>query len=395
MKLTRSKSPSILWVDSTLGISSPTTKPLFLSLQELKKNHFKITFLGNHCDDSQQVSHFYQIFSTHKWGPLAPLINTIQFHLYIFYLIIFLRKRFDIIHSTLGTYFFSNISSMHFWNTAWFKIIIKEKRLYSHLLHHLPFIAIGCIIENLHFTLGRTQRFLPVSRGISHHIPNFISHESIHILCNAFDEVRFNPQIKNKFREIRREQLGYSSEHSVFLFASQGHYERKGFYRAFEALRILRKKHSQIRFLIVGGHEKRIEKLKNEIIKVDPSVLEWITFVGMQERTEEYFSAADAFLFPSYFEAFCLAEIECAALGIPLLLTQHPGVEMILKDGKNGLLLPETPEAMAERIEVDFLNRKEPWSYDVGEALTQADYTKKLVEIYTNILAKKKITANH
>ena len=57
----------------------------------------------------------------------------------------------------------------------------------------------------------------------------------------------------------------------------------------------------------------------------------------MVPDVEKYFAAgADAFLFPSYSEAFALVEVEAAACGLPLFLTRHHGSEMIFEENVNG-----------------------------------------------------------
>ena len=105
----------------------------------------------------------------------------------------------------------------------------------------------------------------------------------------------------------------------------------------------------------------------------------------MQPDVEKYYAASDTFLFPSYFEAFCLAEIEAAACGLPLLLTPHHGSEMILRDGKNGRLLSFDPSVMGEQIAEfiqDGLPNSEPGA---GRGLTRAEYADTLLAAYESI----------
>ena len=59
----------------------------------------------------------------------------------------------------------------------------------------------------------------------------------------------------------------------------------------------------------------------------------------MVPDVERFFAAGDAFLFPSYSEAFGLVSLEAAACGLPLFLTRHQGAELMLEDGVNGRYL--------------------------------------------------------
>jgi glycosyltransferase involved in cell wall biosynthesis len=104
------------------------------------------------------------------------------------------------------------------------------------------------------------------------------------------------------------------------------------------ALQILAEEGTQeVRLLVIGGTAKTLARLKTELATRFPEYTRWILFVGTTSEVEKSLAAADAFLFPSYFEAFSLAEIEAAAMGLPLFVTRHPGTEMIVREGKNGV----------------------------------------------------------
>lgn len=384
------KPKSILLIDTDFGISSPRTKNIFLALPKLKQHGYEIYFLGVRCEKDSSIKKFFKLPIPHFLGPFEFIVSVIYVHLWmIFYWILHKKTPATLTHTTSGMYFFSDIFGIHFYNTRWLILQIKNKLLSCNLALHLPFTIISIIFENIVLLLNIKALLLPVSKGIYSCIPVQFKRQRYKIFPNAYDETKFNLNTRKKFYNKIRSELNFNPDEKVFLFASLGHYERKGFWRAFLALKELRNRTGSTRFLVVGGTAKRLFRLQKQILNYDPNYRKWITFTGTTHETEKYFSAADAFLFPSYFEAFCLAEIECAALGIPLLLTQHPGVEMILKEGVNGLLLPESPLEMALKIESDFIKRKEPWVYDVGEALTQDQYSKKLMEIYSKVLVEK------
>lgn len=62
-------------------------------------------------------------------------------------------------------------------------------------------------------------------------------------------------------------------------------------------------------------------------------------------------SQAKAFVLPSRFEGFPNALAEAMALGLPCVATGFSGVEDIIRDGDNGLIVPnENPEAMAQAM---------------------------------------------
>ncbi len=382
---------SLIWIDPTLGKESPTTKPLFESIPYLLSQNWRITFLGFKSSANPDDIHQIIIQIPKPLRFLFSYFSPVLFHLSMLsHRIIKGRPLASIIHATHGTYFFSDMSTIQFWNTAWLKMQIKMKCFHFRFLKQLLPTILSALFENSHRLFRPQGLFLAASRGICDAInPLLSSSPAYRVFPNAYNSKRFNLEVRLQHRDTTRKELGFQHHERVFLFASQGHYERKGFWRAFHALKLLKTKEIPLRFLIVGGTPKRLNDLKSEIRKQDPHFETWITFTGTTDQTEKYFSAADAFLFPSYFEAFCLAEIECAALGIPLLLTRHPGVEMILRPGKNGLLLPEEPDQIAQVIENDFLKRSDPWIYDTGEAVTQEQYSHNLNALYEEIWENK------
>ena len=108
----------------------------------------------------------------------------------------------------------------------------------------------------------------------------------------------------------------------------------------------------------------------------------------MTDQVERYLAAADAFLFPSYFEASCLAEIEAAAMGLPLLVTRHPGTEMIARPGKNGLFLEADPGDIADKMQ-RFAAKEFVFEVpQTGEALTRKEFAQRVASIYESFLVR-------
>ena len=169
-------------------------------------------------------------------------------------------------------------------------------------------------------------------------------------LANCYDAKRFHPAVRGIYREPLRAQLGLSLQDYVFVFVSAGHYRRKGFFLALDAIAKVRMRpgnQASAKLLVLGGTEARLHALQQQMDKRHPDWKSFVTFTGMVPDVEKYLAAADGFLFPSYSEAFALVEVEAAACGLPLFLTAHHGSEMILEDGRNGRLLEFDSEHIA------------------------------------------------
>jgi len=76
--------------------------------------------------------------------------------------------------------------------------------------------------------------------------------------------------------------------------------------------------------------------------------IEWVGPVPRSEITH-YYETSDVLVFPSHSDGFGMAQIEAQGHGLPIIASRHCG--SVVRDGENGLLLPEvTPHAIAAAV---------------------------------------------
>ena len=204
------------------------------------------------------------------------------------------------------------------------------------------------------------------------------------VLPNCYDSSVYNPAARVRYRDLARKNFNLPSNSLVFSFVSNGHYRRKGFFEAVDILARVRGKCAKsIQFLVIGGTELALRHVKRWLDRHHAGWASWIQFTGMKADIITALSAADAFLFPSYSEAFALVEIEAAALGLRLYLTPHHGSEMILENEANGMHIPWNTEECADTICADIhLGLVTPTGTpSLGKALTVEQYAHRLREV--------------
>jgi glycosyltransferase involved in cell wall biosynthesis len=167
----------------------------------------------------------------------------------------------------------------------------------------------------------------------------------------------------------------------VFLFASMGHYRRKGFHLAAHSVALLRQRNPRARLLVAGGRPAALKALQRELDRSLPDWRHWLTFTGATSEMERYYAGADALLFPSYSEAFALVEVEAAACGLPLFLTRHHGSEMILKDGLNGRWLEFDSAEIAAVLEEFVSGKWVPQPVEVEHLIDSNEYAQRLLKV--------------
>ena len=117
---------------------------------------------------------------------------------------------------------------------------------------------------------------------------------------------------------------------------------------------------AETRLLIVGGTlglDRELGRLKSLAIRL--GIEGRVTFTGAVKQAElpNYYSAADVFVLPSYYESFGLVALESMACGTPVVASRVGGLSTFVRDGEVGYLVPwHCPEPFAQRLDMLLAN---------------------------------------
>ena len=108
--------------------------------------------------------------------------------------------------------------------------------------------------------------------------------------------------------------------------------------------------------VIVGGRQGSDREMNRlsamaSALKVDDHV----TFVGTVDQAElpAYYSAADVFVLPSYYESFGMVTLEAMACGTPIIASRVGGPKTFVTGGVTGYLIEwHCPEPYAQRLDI-------------------------------------------
>ncbi len=381
---------SVLWVDPHVSQRSPSMRSLVWSASGLVDLGWELRLLCQETDLPPGLAETVRL----PRPPGPPALAMLGFFIacnawYGWRRFVTGRPLAAVIHTTCANLLAANLASVHFCVPAWLEIAETFPRRGWRERASRVLLHIGARLERLQLTAHSLRLIAPVSPGIGRAVRN---HHPVQAkdapLPNAYDETRFNPQTCARHRPVKRRELGLGDDQWVFAFTSQGHHERKGFWLLVAALdRLPAPWAERARLLVVGGDARQVDLLRARAAREFPGALDRILFVGRQTRVEEWLAAADAFVFPSYFEAFCLAEIEAGALGLPLLLSDHHGVELILREGVNGLRIERDPADIAAKMLALMDGSWRPGERHLGGALDRAGFTRRVDEIYRSLIA--------
>ncbi|MBL7843314.1 MAG: glycosyltransferase [Cyclobacteriaceae bacterium] len=146
-------------------------------------------------------------------------------------------------------------------------------------------------------------------------------------------------------REQQRLQL--KVEPSTFLAGMVARFSiQKGHQYLIEAIRMLKEKKVEGKFLLVG-----VGDLENEIhaLVKQYGLSEDVLFYGQATAVNHLLQALDCFILSSLWEGMPLALLEAMASGVPVIATDVAGTREVLKHQENGILIPSrSPESIVE-----------------------------------------------
>ncbi len=170
----------------------------------------------------------------------------------------------------------------------------------------------------------------------------------IRVIPCGVDLTKFRPMDRRQAKE----RVGLDGKR-VLLFC--GRIEPlKGLDLLFEAMAGLRTQFSDLHLLVLGedasqvGELRRLKRYAGEL-----GILDAVSFVGTVEHDAlpAYYNAADVCVVPSHYESFSMVAAEALACGTPVVASQVGGLQSLVIDHENGLLVPtRSSQAFSETI---------------------------------------------
>jgi UDP-glucose:(heptosyl)LPS alpha-1,3-glucosyltransferase len=215
---------------------------------------------------------------------------------------------------------------------------MQKKGIFSAIKHTLdPFAVIQNYLEKTLY--ARSKKIVATADEMKDEIIKYynINERKIIVIRNPIytELYKFN---KKKRNEIRK-SLGIRENELVLMFA--GHdYKRKGLNFVIDAL-----KYIDCKLLVIGKDDE------NPYIKMAKKlgVNNRIFWIGLAENIEDYFSAGDLFVFPSYHEETANVMLQAMSSSMPVLMAKTGGASLI-DNGINGYIIEQDGKKIAETI---------------------------------------------
>jgi UDP-glucose:(heptosyl)LPS alpha-1,3-glucosyltransferase len=200
-------------------------------------------------------------------------------------------------------------------------------------------------LEEAHFRRRNYKKLIATTAAVRDDLNRFydVPLGDVEILPNGFNPLEFSPSRRAARRQAMREQLGLKEDQIALLFVGN-ELERKGYRTILEAMKQLSR--SDIRLLVVGKPPtEMVMKLA-----ADFEIADQVIACGSTQTVADYHAAADLFVLPTQYEAFCLAILESLASGLSVLTSNVAGAADAIQPGVNGDLVqdPTDGEELAD-----------------------------------------------
>lgn len=225
------------------------------------------------------------------------------------------------------------VNSVH---RAWLQAARKlPKRSWkSPLLRYvLPRHLLLLIMEWRYFTRSSFGLVVVVAPAVGADLTRLygVREQSLRTIHNGYARKEFSEARRRAARADARSAHGYA-EGDVVLLMAANELARKGYPNLLQAMASLADPRLQL--LLVGradpaGYAADVEAL---------GLTDKVRWAGSVEMALAH-AAADVFVLPTQYEAFCLAIVEALASGLPVVTTAVAGAADVIRHGENGLLI--------------------------------------------------------
>ena len=245
------------------------------------------------------------------------------------------RESYDIVHSQGLTCWSANVVTAHICNAA----------RHCHdpdcrLRHRLFPLVVNPLERRFYRRQDERSHLISISQHVSQEIRSFYGWRGTgSVIYHGTDLVQFSPCQENERARLRR-SWGIEPESWLWLFVGEA---RKGLSAVLAQLLNF----PSARLLVVS--RSRLESFKQEAGQA--GVANRVHFHGPTEGTATAYQAADAFVFPSRYDAFGLVVAEAMACGLPVVVGRDIGAAEWIEHQRTGLLCdPSQADSLYQQL---------------------------------------------
>jgi 1,2-diacylglycerol 3-alpha-glucosyltransferase len=258
----------------------------------------------------------------------------------------FRENRVDVIHVQIP--FLLGVIGLRMGRRYGIPVVAHYHTLYDCYLHYAPVLPQGVLRALLWWHLRRFYRRTQATIVPSHFACRYLQRHGVQSRAVEVipTGVEFHPLVVDRARA--RARYGLPPESPILVYVGRLARE-KNLNLLLEMLPPVHRQVPDILLWLVGGGNAE-EFLRRQVQQ--RGLLQTVRLQGRvpHEHISEVYSAADLFVFPSVTETQGLVLWEAQAHGLPCVVVNEGGAPESVRDGVDGILVPNNAEAFAQAV---------------------------------------------
>lgn len=297
----------------------------------------------------------------------------------------FRENRVDVIHVQIP--FLLGVIGLRMGRRYGIPVVAHYHTLYDCYLHYAPILPQSVLRALLWWHLRRfyrcTQATIVPSRFACQYLQRHgVQSRVVEVIPTG---VEFHPRVVH--REEARTRYGLPLECPILVYVGRLARE-KNLNLLLEMLPLVRNEVPNILLWLVGSGNAE-EALRQQVLQRRLSQTVRLQGRVPHEHISAVYAAADLFVFPSVTETQGLVLWEAQAHGLPCVVVNEGGAPESVRDGVDGLLVPNDAEAFAQAV-VRLLKEDATHQWMSQNALssprlTPGEMAKRLLEVYQRV----------
>lgn len=200
---------------------------------------------------------------------------------------------------------------------------------------------------------------------------------------------KFDISKKEEYRNQVRNQ--YDIPDNAFVYGFVGRITRdKGINELLEAYRDIMTDNS---YLMMVGNEELDNNINMELFNWSKNN-DQVIYTGQTNVVEQYLSAMDVYILPSYREGFGSGVIEAEAMGLPVIVSDIPGPTDAMVKNETGIVVKKADVETLQKAMIDIRNNSEKYNSMAKNAYMFAKENFEQKELFKHIVEDRKRLLN-
>jgi UDP-glucose:(heptosyl)LPS alpha-1,3-glucosyltransferase len=239
------------------------------------------------------------------------------------------RGRFDIVHAQGLCGLRHNVATAHFCQPGWYNALVSANGALT--CRQAISRALITPLERLALAKPSTRRVIAISDRIRQDVAHYFGRsDGVSVIYHGVDLELFHPRNRAVYCDRLRSELGTAPGECLALFVG-------GLWKGAAAAIRATARVEGVKLVLVSSSNPDADRG----VASDFGITDRVVFRPLSKQVEQYFAAADVFLFPTLYEPYGMVISEAMAAGLPVVTSQAAGAAELIEHGESGWLTAE------------------------------------------------------